>query len=152
MKTDHLKLNRQFSFSLYLGSRLLIKEYQPFLDKLNLTYPQYLVLLVLWENNNLSVNEISAQLLLNSNTLTPMLKRMEKDGLINRVRSVEDERKVMILLTAKGEQLSTQASSIPTQIIKEFTTENYEGQDELETLKKLLDKFINVMRMKGTAE
>jgi hypothetical protein len=87
MKFEQLKLENQLCFPVYAASRLIIREYQPYLDKLGITYPQYLVLMVLWETNHVSVNEISQKLILNTNTVTPLLKRMESQGIINRQRS-----------------------------------------------------------------
>lgn len=144
MENQQLKLDHQFSFAVYLASRLTIREYQPYLDQLKITYPQYLVLLVLWENNDITINEICLKLLLNTNTLTPMLKRMEKDGLITRLRSTVDERKVMISLTQKGKDLSKEAALIPSAVIKNFTTTEYSGIEELNNLKELLKKFISI--------
>jgi DNA-binding MarR family transcriptional regulator len=146
MDKNQLKLEMQFSFSIYLASRLTIKEYQPKLDELNITYPQYLVLLVLWENNSITVNEICKKLLLNTNTLTPMLKRMEKDNLITRVRSIEDERKVMISLTQKGDELSEKAALIPNKVIESFTTKDYVGLEEIKKIKTLLDNYIEIAK------
>ena len=105
MDYEQLKLDNQLCFPLYAASRLLIRAYQPFLDKLKITYPQYLVLMVLWEHKELTVTEISKQLHLNTNTLTPLLKRMEKQQILERIRSKEDERVVKIRLTDKGTKL-----------------------------------------------
>jgi len=113
MAFDQLKLENQLCFPLYAASRLIIREYQQYLDKLDITYPQYLVLMVLWETDNISVNEISQKLILNTNTVTPLLKRMEVQGIITRNRSEEDERKVIIKLTEKGLLMRTEAASIP---------------------------------------
>ncbi|MDP3437320.1 MAG: MarR family transcriptional regulator, partial [Bacteroidales bacterium] len=82
MKYDQLKLENQLCFPVYATSRLITREYQPFLDKLQITYPQYLVLMVLWENDTLPVNDIAKKLILNTNTITPLLKRMEQQGLL----------------------------------------------------------------------
>ena len=91
-----LKLENQICFPLYSVSRLLIQQYKPLLDELDITYPQYLVLLVLWEKNEIPVKDISEKLLLETNTLTPLLKRMETKGFIKRNRSTTDERMVII--------------------------------------------------------
>ena len=100
-------------FSGYAASRLITRAYQPHLDALGLTYPQYLVLMVLWEKDKLPVNYIAEKLILNTNTITPLLKRMESNGLLIRQRSKEDERKVYIELTEKGMKLREKAASIP---------------------------------------
>lgn len=102
MAYEQLKLENQLCFPVYAASRLITREYQPFLDNLQITYPQYLVLMVLWENDNLSVNDIAKKLILNTNTITPLLKRMEQQGLVNRKRTDRDERKVMVQLTEQG--------------------------------------------------
>jgi len=103
-------------FPVYAASRLIIREYQPFLDKLGITYPQYLVLMVLWETNSISVNDVTKKLILNTNTVTPLLKRMESQGIIQKQRSQTDIRKVIIELTPKGKQLQIEAASIPEQM------------------------------------
>lgn len=110
---EQLKLENQFCFPLYAASRLVIKMYQPLLHKLDITYPQYLILLVLWDENEAGVVELAQKLMLASNTLTPLLKRMESKGIVKRVRSVKDERKVRISLTDKGKKLEQQACLIP---------------------------------------
>ena len=96
MEYENLKLENQICFPVYAASRLITREYQPLLDKLGITYPQYLVLMVLWENDRLQVNDIAKKLILNTNTITPLLKRMEKQGLIIRKRSEQDERSVLV--------------------------------------------------------
>ena len=116
MEFEQLKLENQLCFPLYAASRLIIREYQPHLDKLEITYPQYLVLMVLWEKDNISVNEITQKLILNTNTVTPLLKRMESQGIITRNRSEEDERKVLVKLTEKGIAMRTEAASIPEKL------------------------------------
>ena len=116
MEYDQLKLENQLCFPLYAASRLIIREYQQHLDKLEITYPQYLVLMVLWETDNMSVNDISQKLILNTNTVTPLLKRMEVQGIITRNRSEEDERKVLVKLTEKGIGMRMEASTIPEKL------------------------------------
>ena len=113
MSYEQLKLENQLCFPLYAVSHLITRRYQPYLEKLGITYPQYLVLLVLWEKDGLTVNEISKKLMLNTNTVTPLLKRMEKTGLIDRNRSNEDERKVMVRLSKKGSVMREAAAEIP---------------------------------------
>jgi len=113
MDFEHLKLSNQLCFPVYAASRLIIREYQPYLDQLGITYPQYLVLMVLWETDGVSVNEITQKLILNTNTVTPLLKRMETSGIIVRKRSDTDERKVVISLTEKGVKMKFTASDIP---------------------------------------
>jgi len=108
-----LKLDNQLCFALYACSRSLTRLYRPLLNKLGITYPQYLVLMVLWENKQQSVTELGERLLLDSGTLTPLLKRMESSGLVERTRSKSDERKVFVRVTEKGEALKKQAYAIP---------------------------------------
>lgn len=113
---EFLKLDNQLCFVLYAASRVLTKLYGPFLAKLNITYPQYLVMLVLWEHEALSVGDIGALLYLDSGTLTPLLKRLEAQGLISRKRLATDERKVMITLTDSGRAMKKDAVSVPTEL------------------------------------
>ncbi|MEF2095828.1 MarR family transcriptional regulator [Bacillus sp. CFBP9009] len=109
-------LEDQLCFLLYASSREMTKKYKPLLDKLEVTYPQYLVLLLLWEQDTLTVKKLGELLALDSGTLTPMLKRMEQNGLIVRERSTEDERSVLIKLTEKGLGLQEEACFIPDRI------------------------------------
>ena len=99
---DSLKLENQLCFPLYAASRLVTKCYQPLLQEFDLTYPQYLVLLILWETDSVNLKVISEKLHLQTNTITPLLKRMEEAGLIDRTRSPEDERSMIISLTKMG--------------------------------------------------
>ena len=113
-----LLLDNQLCFALYSTSLAMTKLYKPLLDELGLTYPQYLVMLVLWERDGLMVSELGERLFLDSGTLTPLLKRLEATGLIARLRDVQDERRVHITLTAAGRALKTQAGNIPDCILK----------------------------------
>jgi DNA-binding MarR family transcriptional regulator len=124
---ERLKLDKQLCYPLYAASRLITKCYQPMLGELGLTYPQYLVLLVLWENDNVSLGTIAERLQLQSNTLTPLLKRMQHLGLLTRNRSQEDERSVIISLTEEGKILRNRAVTIPEQLDNslKITTEEY---------------------------
>jgi len=117
-KTDAmLKLDNQLCFALYSTSLAMTKLYKPLLDELGLTYPQYLAMLVLWEQDGLMVSEIGERLYLDSGTLTPLLKRLEASGLVSRLRAVEDERRVHITLTAAGRKLKAKAAKIPDCIL-----------------------------------
>lgn len=111
--SEFLKLENQLCFSLYASSRAITRMYRPFLEELGITYPQYLVLLVLWEQKESTVKELSEKLDLDSGTLTPMLKRMEAQKLLVRNRSQEDERVVLIHITEMGQALYEQALCIP---------------------------------------
>lgn len=112
-KEDSLHLDRQLCFPLYAASRLITRLYQPLLEPLGLTYPQYVVLLILWEDAPCSVSHIGERALLNTNTLTPLLKRMEELNYIQRTRCVADERVVVISLTKAGTLLRTRCACIP---------------------------------------
>jgi DNA-binding MarR family transcriptional regulator len=112
-----LKLENQLCFPLYAVSRQLTKAYQPYLQALSLTYPQYLVFLLLWEHEQLTVKELGDKLLLDSGTLTPLLKRMEQKQWLSRRRDPRDERSVIIGLRPAGRALETQARNIPAQLL-----------------------------------
>ena len=112
-----LQLDKQLCFALYSTSLAMTRLYKPLLDALGITYPQYLALLVLWEQDGLAVSALGDKLFLDSGTLTPLLKRMEAAGLITRRRAVEDERRVNITLTAQGQQLKRKASNVPACIL-----------------------------------
>jgi DNA-binding MarR family transcriptional regulator len=131
MVYEQLKLGNQLCFPLYAVSRLVIQAYQPHLDKLGITYPQYLVLMVLWETDSVSVNEITRRLFLNTNTITPVLKRMAAQGIVTRQRSVDDERKVIVTLTPKGRQLQADAASVPEKMAAGLVSENVKVEDLL---------------------
>ena len=118
-----LQLDNQLCFPLYAASRMVTKLYQPLLEKLEITYPQYLILLTLWENGALTVNEIGKKLMLETNTLTPLLKRMETKGIVKRTRSKIDERRVIIKLTSKGGSLKKQALCIPAELLGGVTNQ-----------------------------
>ena len=109
-----LRLDRQICFALYNASRAVTQAYVPLLAPLGLTYPQYLVMLVLWEEDGASVKELGQRLSLDSGTLTPLLKRLEEAKLVSRTRSEEDERVVRIALTAAGKKLERKAADIPS--------------------------------------
>ncbi len=115
--TDPLALDNQFCFALYSASLAMTKTYKPFLDKLGLTYPQYLVMLVLWQQDDVLVKTIGEKLFLDSGTLTPLLKRLEASALITRTRDEADERQVRITLTKEGRALKKKAQSIPHQVL-----------------------------------
>ncbi|MGD9977080.1 MAG: MarR family winged helix-turn-helix transcriptional regulator [Bacteroidales bacterium] len=148
MENDQLKLKNQLCFPVYAASRLIIRAYQPYLDKLGITYPQYLVLMVLWESDEISVNDITQKLILNTNTVTPLLKRMELQGLISRTRSGNDERKVIITLTEKGMQLQKEAETIPQSLASSLISESMQIE-ELVDLKDKLYLLINSLLKKN---
>lgn len=110
---EMLKLDNQLCFAVYSASLAMTRLYKPVLEKLQLTYPQYLVMLALWEQDGLMVSALGERLSLDSGTLTPLLKRLEANGYVARVRDVADERRVHITLTAAGRKLKTRAASVP---------------------------------------
>jgi len=112
-----LRLDNQICFAVYSAAHAFNRVYKPLLDRLGLTYPQYLVMLVLWERDGVPVKDIGERLYLDSGTLTPLLKRLEHAGLIRRSRSTEDERQVLIALTAQGQALKDKARAVPSSIL-----------------------------------
>lgn len=110
------RLDNQLCFALYSSSLVMTKLYKPVLAKLGLTYPQYLVLLVLWEADRISVGELGERLFLDSGTLTPLLKRIEAAGLLTRTRAVDDERRVIVALSAAGRALRRRAEQVPLEV------------------------------------
>ncbi|NAO99772.1 MarR family transcriptional regulator [Halomonas sp. MG34] len=138
MANEILKLDNQICFQLYATTREMTKRYRPLLEELNVTYPQYLVLLVLWETDRISVKALGKRLFLDSGTLTPMLKRMEEHGLLQRTRSKEDERVVEVVLTEQGKQAEKQAEQIPLQFIEQTNL----NEEEVIHLKQTLSKML----------
>jgi DNA-binding MarR family transcriptional regulator len=112
-----LLLGNQLCFAIYSTAHAFNRVYKPLLDKLGLTYPQYLVMLVLWERDGVPVKDIGERLLLDSGTLTPLLKRLEAAELVRRTRSTEDERQVLIALTPKGDAMREKARAVPQSIL-----------------------------------
>ena len=112
-KYDSLKLSNQLCFPLYAASKEIVRRYKPFLDELDLTYTQYIVMLVLWEHERLNVKELGKYLYLDSGTLTPLLKKLEDKGYIKRSRDLEDERNVLVSLTKEGIALRDKALKVP---------------------------------------
>lgn len=118
MSTEsYLTLDRQVCFALYSASRAFTHLYRPILAELDLTYPQYLVMLVLWEHDPISVKDLGAALRLDSGTLSPLLKRLEAAGLVTRVRRASDERSVDVALTEEGRELKERARDVPADVI-----------------------------------
>lgn len=118
---EQLKLDNQLCFRLYTAARLITCAYYPYLQPLGITYPQYLVLLVLWQKDHQPVNDIAHLLHLETNTVTPLLQRMEKQGLVVRKRGKEDTRQRIVSLTAKGKQLEEQAKEIPSCLAQQLS-------------------------------
>ncbi|MCJ8314148.1 MAG: MarR family transcriptional regulator [Saccharospirillaceae bacterium] len=133
------KLENQLCFPLYATSRLVTRLYQPLLEEHNLTYPQYIILLILWEKEGITVGEIGQQALLNSNTLTPILKRMQHSGLITRQQDEDDdERKIFIFLTPSAKQLQQTLACLPSQLISKI---DFDANKEKQ-LKTLLQELM----------
>ncbi len=138
MTDTSLKLDDQLCFPLYAASRLVIRLYGPMLKELGLTYPQYLVMMVLWEDKTTNVTSLGERLYLNSNTLTPLLKRLESSGLITRQRNSLDERIVTLSLTAAGSDLKLVAKCL----LSDLVPNTVEKQQAMCDLKLRLDEFI----------
>ncbi|MDM5190170.1 MarR family transcriptional regulator [Bacillus sp. DX4.1] len=149
MKDNPLHLDNQLCFSIYACSREVTRFYRPHLEKMNITYPQYITLLVLWEQDRLTVKEIGERLFLDSGTLTPMLKRMEALQLVKRVRSTEDERKVCIELTEQGHALKDKACSLPKTMATNLGITEQEYQSLLIQLNKLIETMKTINDGKG---
>ncbi|MEV0085198.1 MarR family transcriptional regulator [Saccharopolyspora sp. NPDC050642] len=137
MDESRLALDRQVCFALYSASRAFTGLYRPVLEELGLTYPQYLVMLVLWEHESVTVKELGAALRLDSGTLSPLLKRLEARGLITRQRSFADERSVAVALTADGAEMRAQARCIPDRMVAATGLQ----VDELVQLKSTLERL-----------
>lgn len=110
---EQLKLENQLCFPLYAAAKEVVRKYKPVLDELDLTYTQYITMMVLWEKESLNVKELGSMLYLDSGTLTPLLKKLEAKGYVSRCRCKEDERNLIICITEKGEALKERAASIP---------------------------------------
>ncbi|MDO5075072.1 MAG: MarR family transcriptional regulator [Bacteroidales bacterium] len=114
MPYEQLKLDNQLCFRLYAASRLIIQAYRPHLERLGVTYPQYLVLMVLWETDNLPVNDIAKRLALETNTVTPLIQRMEREGIVTRKKGEVDTRQTFVRLTEMGRAMQQQSANIPS--------------------------------------
>jgi len=141
-KEDLQKLENQICFPLYAASRLIIKKYNPLLESFNITYTQYLVLMVLWENNGISVSELGEKLYLDSGTLTPVLKKMESSELLKRERSNKDERSVIVTLTPQGKSLKKRLKDIPNKMGVCINAPN----EDIIKLRTMLQNFIKNMK------
>lgn len=140
-KYDALKLENQLCFPLYACSKEIVKRYTPFLEEIDLTYTQYITMLVLWEHREMNVKELGKYLYLDSGTLTPVLKKLEQKGYITRARLKEDERVLNVALTESGLELREKAVSIPMQIGSCVQLEQEEAVQLHALLQKLLKNF-----------
>ena len=136
---EGLRLKNQICFPLYACSREVIKRYRPFLSKLDLTYTQYIAMMVFWEEKEISVKELGARLLLDSGTLTPVLKSLEAKGYVERHRSTEDERVLLVNITTEGEALREKAVDIPVEMGKCSSLSPEEAAELYRLLYKLLE-------------
>lgn len=139
---ENLKLENQICFPLYVIAKEITGLYRPFLDELDITYPQYLVMMVLWEQNGMTVSCIGEKLYLDSGTLTPLLKRLEAKGLITRKRKKDDERVVEICVTEAGKQLKSRACSVPEKIIASTKVD----PEDLIRLKESVQNIIKTLK------
>lgn len=140
-KYDKLKLENQLCFPLYAASKEIVRHYKPFLDKLDMTYTQYIVMMVMWEHKEVTVKELGQYLYLDSGTLTPLLKTMEKKGWVKRERSKEDERILNVSITDVGEALKEKAVSVPEQMMGCVHLDADESQQLYKLLYKILENL-----------
>ena len=141
------KLDNQLCFRLYTASRLITQAYHPLLAGFGLTYPQYLVLMVLWEKDSQPVNDIAKRLMLETNTVTPLLKRMEGEGILTRTKGKEDARQIIVKLTRKGKEMQEKLRDVPEAVGSSVLCESVNPQTVPE-LYKMLDGIINQLKEK----
>jgi len=135
---DKLKLTNQVCFPVYSLAKEIVNRYRPFLEEMGLTYPQYLVMLILWEQSEQTVSELGEKLKLDSGTLTPLLKRLEQKKFVTRTRSAKDERVVKITTTDEGQKLQTKAKEIPQQLAQSMHLE----EEDLLMLKNVIENIL----------
>lgn len=135
---DKLKLTNQVCFPVYSLAKEIVNRYRPFLEEMGLTYPQYLVMLILWEQSEQTVSELGEKLKLDSGTLTPLLKRLEQKKLVTRTRSAKDERVVKISTTEEGEKLQIKAKEIPQQLAQSM----HLAEEDLLMLKNVIENIL----------
>ena len=140
-KYDMLKLENQLCFPLYAASKEIVRHYKPFLDELDMTYTQYITMMVMWEHKELTVKELGQYLYLDSGTLTPLLKTMERKGWVERNRSKEDERVLNVTITEMGDKLKEKAVHVPEQMAGCVKLEPEEAMQLYKTLHKILDNL-----------
>ena len=138
---ESLKLENQLCFPLYACAKEIVRRYTPLLEPLGLTYTQYIAMMVMWEHKSISVRDMGKLLFLDSGTLTPMLKKMEKAGWIQRKRSERDERMVILTITARGEELHDKAAERPSKMARCVTLENDEALQLYSLLNKMMKSF-----------
>ena len=145
MIREEFRLDNQLCFRLYTASRLLTQAYNPLLSQYGLTYPQYLVLLVLWEKNEQPVNDIAKRLFLETNTVTPLLQRMEKEGLLTRTKGKKDARQMIVSLTWKGKSLQDKLTFVPFTVGKAVVCDSV-NPETAPDLFRMLDDIIDRLR------
>ncbi len=150
-KHADLLLGNQLCFRLYSASHLIVKSYTPLLAKLGLTYPQYLVMMALWEHDEMRVNDLAKTLLLQTNTVTPLLKRMEAEGLVTRFKDQNDQRQVIVRLTDEGRRLEETASTIPKTQVERLLC-NGAKEELIPGLSIRLDALIEVLKLMTKSE
>lgn len=138
---DALKIENQLCFPLYAASKEIVRKYKPFLDELDLTYTQYITMMVMWEQKEMNVKKLGECLYLDSGTLTPVLKKLESKGYISRQRYKEDERNLCVAITKEGEALRDKAVNIPTQMGKCINLEAGEAKELYRLLYKILKQL-----------
>lgn len=144
---DKLKLDNQLCFRFYTVSRLITQAYRPLLEPLGLTYPQYLVMLVLWEHDNQTVSEITQRLGLETNTVTPLIQRMEKAGLVVRTKGIVDNRQTLVSLTKRAQRLEHEAREVPDCMVNNLLSDGTAfGAEQVKPTAELLDNLIATLR------
>ncbi len=138
---DSLKLGNQLCFPLYVCSKEIVRLYKPYLDKIDLTYTQYITMMALWEHKQMNVKELGKLLYLDSGTLTPVLKKLEQKGYIKRARSKEDERVLHVMITEQGEAVKEEAQEIPKQMSQCINLKPEEAKILYKILHQFLDSF-----------
>ena len=137
---EQLKLENQLCFPLYAAAKEVVRKYKPFLDELDLTYTQYIAMMVLWEHESMNVKELGSRLYLDSGTLTPLLKKLEAKGYITRCRCKEDERNLIIQITPQGDALKEKAAAIPDQMTEKWVNLS---KEEIKTTYHSLYKLLS---------
>ena len=137
---EQLKLENQLCFPLYAAAKEVVRKYKPFLDELDLTYTQYIAMMVLWEHESMNVKELGSKLYLDSGTLTPLLKKLEAKGYITRCRCKEDERNLIIRITPQGDALKEKAAAIPEQMTEKWVNLS---KEEIKTTYHSLYKLLS---------
>ena len=138
---NQLKLENQLCFPLYACSKEVVRRYKPFLDELDLTYTQYITMMVMWDKKSINVKDLGDSLFLDSGTLTPLLKKLENKGYIKRKRSEKDERNLIVSITKKGEELKEKAADVPYKMGKCVSLTKEEAKILYSLLYKLLDNM-----------